>query len=746
MYRKWICGCMGMLCVYQTTHAQKTTDTAKPVHHSLPDVTVVGRYSKTDIQQMPEIVGVSIYAGKKNALIVVDNVKGNTVTNTMRQVMAKVPGIHIWESDGSGIQVGIAARGLSPNRSWEFNVRQNGYDISADPYGYPEAYYNPQLQAVQRIEIVRGQGALQYGPQFGGLVNYILKNGSDIQKKFAFETQQTVGSNGLFNTFNAIGGKTKQLHYYTFFDHRNANGWRENSNYFTNAGFGTVTWQASNKFSLTAETMQSHIRSKQPGGLTDALFENNPRESYRSRNWMDIRWTTAALIGNYVFNDFTKLNIKLFAVSGNRNSVGYLKNITIADSINTSTHQYNNRTVDIDQYRNYGAEARFISKYRIGRTRNTIAGGIRFYTGNTFRYRDGVGTTGSGYDVSLVQPVWPKEINYTSRNMAVFAENIFQVGKKIIIIPGIRYEFINANASGRNGYNASGNEITLQPEKRNRGFFLAGVGAEYHLNTQTEIYANISQAYRPMQFAELTAPPGSDVIDPNLKDARGYNADLGYRGKLKDNLFFDVSAFLLQYHNRIGLITQQRTDGSFYNLRTNMGSSVAKGVEAMAEYQLLQPVPAQKKHTSLSVFASWGYTDARYSNFKVVVKQGSTLVESNLKNKQVENAPKHTLRTGCTIGYKTFSLTGQFSYVSACYTDAGNTLLPAANGQNGLIPAYNITDITVTYKLLKNVQFKTGINNLFNKHYFTRRAGGYPGPGLMPADGRSFFATASLKL
>lgn len=84
----------------------------------LPDVTVVGRNSKSDYQQMPEIVGTNIYAGKKNALIVLDNVQGNVVTNTMRQVLAKVPGIHIWESDPSGIQIGIAARGLSPNRSW----------------------------------------------------------------------------------------------------------------------------------------------------------------------------------------------------------------------------------------------------------------------------------------------------------------------------------------------------------------------------------------------------------------------------------------------------------------------------------------------------------------------------------------------------------------------------------------------------------------------------------------------------
>ena len=159
----------------------------------LKEITLVGYKSRTDIQQMPEIVGTNIYAGKKSSLVVMENVQGNIVNNTMRQVLAKVPGIQIWESDGSGIQIGISTRGLSPNRSWEFNVRQNGYDIVADPFGYPEAYYNPQMQAVQRIEIVRGQAALQYGPQFGGMVNYILKNGSEIDKPFQYETQQTIG-------------------------------------------------------------------------------------------------------------------------------------------------------------------------------------------------------------------------------------------------------------------------------------------------------------------------------------------------------------------------------------------------------------------------------------------------------------------------------------------------------------------------------------------------------------------------
>ena len=721
-----------------TTTAQKDKkffhdDSVKPTHKYLPDITVVGRNSKSDYQQMPEVVGTSIYAGKKNALIVLDNVQGNVVTNTMRQVMAKIPGIHIWESDPSGIQIGIAARGLSPNRSWEFNIRQNGYDIAADPFGYPEAYYNPQLQAVQRIEVVRGQGSLQYGPQFGGLINYILRNGSEINKKFEFETQQTVGSNALFNSYNAIGGKTDKLHYYAFFDHRNGNGWRNNSTYFTNAGFATITYKFSDKLSLSAEVMRSHIRSQQPGGLTDVQIQQNAQQSFRSRNWFDITWTTPALILNYQLNENMKWNTKLFATIGDRNSVGFLQSITTADSINASTLNYNNRVVNIDQYRNYGLESRIITNYQLGKMTNTIAGGIRLYTGTTYRQADGKGTTGTDYDVSVTGN-YPREVEFASSNAAVFVENIFHLGKKIIVIPGIRYEWLEGTASGRNGYSTGGAAIILQNINRSRNFLLAGIGAEYHITDKTECYSNISQAYRPIQFANLQAPPTTDVVDQDLKDAKGYNIDFGYRGKIKNYLQFDISAYYLKYGNRVGTVTVTGTPS--YRLITNVGSSISKGIESYIEFNAARAF-TKSTHADLIVFASYGYTHARYSN---------NHKEAGIKGKKVENAPEHILRSGITGGYKSFLLTAQVSYVGKTYSDANNTETPTANGNNGMIPSYIVTDLTATYKFSKGFNIKAGINNLFDERYFTRRAGGYPGPGALPADGRTFFISVGAKL
>ncbi len=714
----------------------------------LPDITVVGRGSRTDIQQMPEIVGTSIYAGKKSSLIVLENVKGNVVNNTMRQVMAKVPGIHVWESDGSGIQIGIAARGLSPNRSWEFNVRQNGYDIAADPYGYPEAYYNPQLQAVQRIEVVRGHGALQYGPQFGGLVNYILRNGSEISTPIQFETQQTVGSNGLINSYNAIGGKRKKLHYYSFFDHRNGEGYRQNSRYYSNAAFGTVTWTPFKKWSLTAELMRSNIRSQQPGGITDAELNGDIRISQRARNWMDITWTTAAIIGNYTIDERTIFNVKLFGIMGDRSSVGYFPagGIIVTDSTNKSTGTNNPRNLNTDKYRNLGMEARFLTNYQMLRTKSVFSAGFRLYKGSTHRIAaEGKGSTGFDYNMSISDGLWTRDLDFGSYNGAVFAENMFRIGDKLTIIPGVRYEWISGSASGRIGSNGN-TPVRLQEQTRKRSFLMAGIGAEYHLTLGTELYANISQAYRPVQFADLTAPPTSDVIDQNLKDATGFNADLGYRGKLADYLFFDLSFYLLQYNDRIGTLVQQRNDGSFYNFRTNVGNSRSKGMESMVEFDPSQ-IWFEGKGFELRTFVSYAFHDARYGEFTIITRNSSNvLVEKNLRDKKVENAPEHILRAGLTGGYRKLSVTGQISHVSSAFSDANNTILPTDNAQNGIIPSYTVIDLTGTYKINATFNLKAGVNNLMNAKYFTRRSSGYPGPGALPSDGRTYWLSVAVRI
>lgn len=726
---------------------------SKPIHNSdtltlkeyLPDVTVVGKDTRHDAVQMPEIVGTHIFAGKKTALIVVNNINGNIVSNTMRQILAKVPGIHIWESDGSGIQIGIATRGLSPNRSWDFNVRQNGYDISADPFGYPEAYYNPPMQAVQRIQITKGAGSLQFGPQIGGMVNFVLHNGSEINKPFSFETQNTAGSFGLLNTYNAVGGKTKKSNYYAFFDHRNGDGWRANSQYRTNTGFGTYGFKFSDKWKAGIEVLTYEMLSQQPGGLTDSMFNIDAKQSLRSRNWMNIKWNTAAASVDFEPGTNSHFNLKVFGLDGTRNSIGFLQPPNIKDTINTTSSEFNNRTVDIDTYKNAGAELRHLYNYSLGSHLSTLTSSVRYFRGHTHRLRSGKGDTGSEFNTSITGD-FAADLDFKTNNVALAVENIFRISKAFIIIPGARWESVSTTAEGRINFNSDGSENKLNKETRSRNFLLGGLAAEYHIGS-TEWYSNFTQSYRPVQFSDLSANPTTDIIDPNLSDAKAYNIDLGYRGKIGNAFLFDAGIYYLSYKNRIGVITQQREDLTSYNYRTNVGDSHSKGFEGLIEFNPMQADWLGKKYGEINIFASYAYTNAKYDDFKVITKgPNNTLVESNLRNKRIENAPEHILRAGITYFIKGFSITAQLSHVSSVFSDANNTITPTVTGTAGLIPKYTVADLACTYRIKEKYNFKAGLNNIGNQQYFTRRAGGYPGPGLMPSDARNFFVSLGLKL
>ncbi len=220
--------------------------------------------------------GTAIYEAKKSEVIVLSDVTANLATNNSRQIYSKVPGLNIWESDGAGLQLGIGGRGLSPNRTSNFNTRQNGYDISADALGYPESYYTPPAEAVEKIQIVRGAASLQYGTQFGGMINFVMKKGP-ANTPLELTSRQTIGSFGLFNSFNSLGGTTGKLNYYTFYQRKQGNGWRPNSEFEVNTFFTDFNFQLTEKFFLCLEYTHMNYLAQQPGGLTDVQFLEDPQ-------------------------------------------------------------------------------------------------------------------------------------------------------------------------------------------------------------------------------------------------------------------------------------------------------------------------------------------------------------------------------------------------------------------------------------------------------------------------------------
>ncbi|MCE2742017.1 MAG: TonB-dependent receptor [Fluviicola sp.] len=700
-------------------------DTSKHTH--LNEVIIKETLNSESIGRMPIMKNNVIYAGKKTEVILLDKTAADLSINNARQVFAKVPGMSVWENDGSGIQIGIASRGLSPNRSWEFNIRQNGYDISSEVFGYPETYYTPPLEALSRIEVIRGAASLQFGPQFGGLVNYQIKKG-DPNKLFSIESQQTAGSYGLFNSFNAIGGTYKKLSYYSYFHKRTAQGWRDNSYYDIYSGYISVNYQVSKKIGISAEYSKMDYQSQQAGGLTDAQLKENPRQSLRSRNWFSAPYNVASVTLKYDVTDNINIQIKSFYSFAERNSVGFVKSITTKDSINPTTLQYNARQVDRDEYQNFGTEIRTSFKYKLLGKESILAGGIRIYNGNTNRNQLGTGTTGVDFDLTLTKPDYGRSLDFSTINYAAFAENVFQIGNRVKVIPGIRLEYIENTSKGYINTTQAG---VLASNKRERQILLYGVGSEFKTSEKTMIYGNYSLAYRPVTFSELTPSATTEIIDPNLKDANGFNADLGFRGTLKDFLSFDLGVFYLNYNNRIGVITQNGLP-----FKTNIGTSVSQGIESYIELNLTNLLFKNDKYGSFTVFSSNSFIDATYTRWDNPVIANDPL--KSIENKRVENAPNFIHRLGASYSLKGLQLSIQYSEVSDVFTDAINTELPNATATIGKIAGYKIMDLTASYKFKEHYNFKFSLNNLTNEIYATRRSTGYPGPGILPGNGRTF--------
>lgn len=712
-------------------------DTTKII--SIEDVFIFDSNKNIDITRLNKIKGTDIFSGKKNEVILINASTADLSTNNSRQIFAKIPGLSIWENDGSGIQTSIATRGLSPNRSWEFNVRQNGYDISSEVFGYPEAYYTPPSEALEQIEIVRGAGSLQYGPQFGGLLNYVTKKQLG-NKPLSIESFQTIGSYGLYNTFNAIGGKSNKISYYVYFHQRSADGWRENSAYKTQTGSASLTYDISNKLKLTAEYTRMNYTSQQAGGLNDNDFSSNAKQSHRARNWFSTPWNTAAINLNYKPTISTEFSMRIFGVFAERNSVGFTKPITIADTINDEIDSYNTRQVDADRYRNYGIEIRGIKKYQLFKNESALSGGLRLYSGQTLRQQQGIGTTGNDYDmnISLQQNGFDygRELTFGTQNMAAFFENMFQVTDKLAVTTGLRYEHIRAQSDGYINTTSSGQLIEKQ---NNRNILLIGIGAEYSVQETCNFYANFSQGYRPVLFSELTPSATTDVIDPNIKDATGHNIDFGFRGSLFKNLIkFDIGAFRLLYDNRIGTISVNNTP-----YRTNIGSSVSKGIESYIELNVMRLINS-KSNLAISIFGNYSFIEAKYTRWENPAIINNPLL--SIEGKRIENAPRHILRTGLTARFKELSATLQYNHISSVYTDAINSAAPNSTATVGQLPAYSLVDVNVMYNFDNVYQFRAGINNITDEKYATRRAGGYPGPGILPGTGRTFYFSIGFRL
>lgn len=662
-----------------------------------------------------------IYAAKKTEVILLDSLHVNLAQDVERQILGRIPGAHFSETAGAGFPSnGVSFRGLDPTQSVELNTRQNGVGIAADLFGYPETYYTPPAEALERIEVVRGAGSLAFGPQLGGAINYVVRRGAVGGPTFT--SRQTTGSFGLLNSFNAIGGGSTSLTYYAFFHYRGVDGWRPNSDYRQTTAYASTSWHATDRLTLSAEHTRYRNRIHMAGGLSDEQFAADASQSFRARNWLASPWNVSAVRAAFAFTAHLRLESTLSYMASDRHLVWRNEDggPAAGDDVDPLTGAFSPREVERETFENWTSESRLRVDHRLFGRGATLTTGIRAGWNRMYRFEGGPGSTRADFDMNLYGGLWERRLYFRTPNVAAFAEELLKPTDRLSFTLGVRHETVRSSARGYTDVDSVFTPRTI-------GFALLGVGVEYLTSGSTALYGNVTQGYRPILYEALTPLGSVTRVDPQLHAAHGYNAEAGWRGTLREALKVDLGIFCLSYRDRIGTRSGTDVSGVQFTERTNIGNSVHRGGEAYVELDPLALNGRASRFGNVDLFTSLAYVDAQY-------------VSGEFKGNRVEQAPRLVGRVGLTYALSGFASTVQASHTSKAYSDANNSISPTEDAVAGLVPSYTVLDYAGQLRIGQPYQITFGVNNIANTRYFTKRTGEYPGPGILPGAARSVYA------
>jgi Fe(3+) dicitrate transport protein len=691
---------------------------------------------------LPDVEGTRINAGKKTSNILLNELPSISNDN-YRQLIATTPGLVLAEESTPLVSIGY--RGFEPHRMQYFQVLQDGFPIHADMIGYPEAYYTPPFDAVERVEFVRGGAALQYGPQPAGAVNFVMVR-PPTDTPFSISSLNTIGSFGFYSNYTQMGGTIGGLGYLGYYYHRQTDGFREaNSDYFLNNWSGTLAINAegAQRFFLTVEAYDEV--HGEPGGLTMATGPN--AVNYATNRNGTSRFFDRMRISRYAVNLLYENEISdstLFTARAWWNSYRRYSHRQRGGGFGTLPTGPASQTnsIETQQYYNWGFEPRLRHDYHWLGQDHTVSVGMMLY--QTYSPRiDAQGSTPSAMTGDI-----RRQSNRYTNYYSVFLENLFRIDK-LSITPGVRLESIWQSVRELQNVDKAAIGQPLSNETDFAFVPLFGLGLEYAFTPQIQAYANVSQAYRPVIFTQAVPTGPNLVVDGNLNPSFIWNYEIGFRGDPTTWLTWDTSFFMVDFQDQIGTRT---ADGGNLTIIENSGRSFTYGWDLSVQTDLVglaqaiwNPMPvglaesastADGKQTAGKEIAApvWNDWVDRYGSLSVLnnlTLMSSEFISGPNQGNTPEYTPNYMYRFGLTYNWRSrFQVALLGTFIDSTYADSTNTA-------QRFIPAYDVWDLTFEAKVYRDtVSVIAGINNLFDRGYYSR----IRPDGIDPAAPRNWYA------
>ena len=650
---------------------------------TLDSIQVTGSWLGTGLQN-----SVKTFAGARTVADRADI--ADTGATSIGDVLRRIPGVQSSDNSGtagSAISLNVGVRGLTGRYSPRSTILLDGIPLAVAPYGQPQLSFAPiSLANIESVDVVRGGGAVRYGPQnVGGIINFTTR---PVPSKRGFSGDATLrlnhygegGGNAQYSTY--LGSQLDNgLGLALLYSGMTGRGWREGSDERVNDLALKWRYELTPSSELYGKFAYYDVRSDTPGGLTAAQYNANPFQNTRpSDYWSGERKSVDVGYVNTLSDD-QEFEIRAYYNDSTRSSA----------LINAARTQIGMQPRD---YEVLGIEPRYTHRLRLASTTHDVTVGYRYLRerGNDRVYNLAVATGLAGA---------------TTRNNNATDAHALYIDDRIAlgawrITPGLRFEHITSERDTP----ATGQAFDIT---NNKG--LPSLNVAYLLTPTVTLFANYNTSYGPVQNLQLNSQSATNPLKPEV--AKTLEAGARWTQSASSA---ELTVFKMKFDNQIALLPGSSTDFR------NIGATDHEGIESAFEYAFDKGTVL----TGMAVYANFTYTRA-------IQKSGATAG----KDVPFYSRITDTLGARYELGAWRFNLAT--THQSKQYSDTANTEAEAANAGIGRIPGFRLWNLQANWKVpaAKGTEIALGINNLFDKRYYTRNVDG--NAGRMVGAPRMFF-------
>lgn len=656
--------------------------TEKADEFTLPRLDVVGQ-ADTDAALIPGAV--TVVTAEE-----IDQIQPRSTEDVLR----RVPGVHTKGEEESAVVTNIGVRGLTAG-DYKTLVLEDGVPIQPGIFVGNSRYYNPRIQRMAGIEVLRGAASLRYGPNtIGGVINFLTRTPED-----GAAVSTRVGSWNTYETTVELGASPRS----------------------GDARFGLIATRADSDgfmdkdYGMTDVMVKSGmaIGDNQYIGVKFAHYKNTANISYRGLfpdayaasaefnpapdDFFLTGRTSFDLNHEWELNSETRLETLAYVSETNRD---YWRFATVSGAATTTNadgftvwNYSNNLNGNNRAFSRAGVESRLRFSHSAFGIGNEAEFGVRRMqeemedqTVLAVRDRPRMPDAGRG---GLAEDRLD-----SADSLALFAQNRFDIDDRLSITAGLRVETYEQQRKNRR---AATPATTFSNTE-----VMPGLGATYVVNDSAQLFGSVYRAFAPPLVGSVL---GSGETPTEAE--KSVNIEFGVRGN-NGPMTYSATVFQMDFSNQV--------DPGVSDIRApNEGSALHQGVEAALGFDIANGFRLDGNITWIP--------EADFREDRPGVA---------LDGNRLPYAPERM--ANLTLAYASGPLEAAllFNYVGAQFGDGLNTreLTTGSTGTwGGLIPSYATSDLTASYEISESLSVSGAVKNLADKLYIAGlRQGIYVGP------------------